>query len=107
MQQDKKTLEEGSIVTERVGRRSAVTAIGGTLLGALAIAAGSPAGKASAQTDSDTGPGADAAGRGRTGGTDSDAGPNADRGGHGRGRSGCSDSDNGPNSDPAGNGRSC
>ena len=65
MGQDKKTLDEESIETERVGRRSAVAAIGGTLLGGLALAAAAPAEKASAQSDSDGGPNADPAGRGR------------------------------------------
>ncbi|MBX3273717.1 MAG: hypothetical protein KF729_25860, partial [Sandaracinaceae bacterium] len=76
-----KTLDEESIVTERVGRRSAVAAIGGTLLGGLALAIAAPAEEAQAQTDSDGGPNADAAGRGRTGITDSDGGRNADRAG--------------------------
>ncbi len=83
---DKKTLEEENIETSAVGRRSAVAVIGGTLLGGLALAAAGPAQKAQAQTDSDGGPNADAAGRGRTGHTDSDSGHNADRAGHGRGR---------------------
>ena len=83
---EKKTLEEANIETTAVGRRSAVAAIGGTLLGGLALAAVGPTQKAHAQSDSDGGPNADPAGRGRTGQTDSDSGPNADRAGHGRGR---------------------
>ena len=86
MSNEKKSLQDDNIETAQVGRRSAVAAIGGTLLGGLALAAAAPSGKASAQTDSDGGPNADAAGRGRTGQTDSDSGPNADRAGHGRGR---------------------
>ena len=85
-EQSKKTLEEDTIETSRVGRRSAVAVIGGTVLGGLALAAATPAQKAQAHTYSDGGPRADPAGRGRTGRTDSDSGPNADRAGHGRGR---------------------
>lgn len=64
-------------------------------------------------TDSDSGPGADVAGRGRggpprpgsTGVTDSDSGPNADAVGRGRGGTGITDSDSGPYADPRGRGR--
>ena len=64
-------------------------------------------------TDSDSGPGADVAGRGRGGGprpgatgySDNDSGPNADIAGRGRGGSGITDSDSGPGADPAGRGR--
>ncbi len=89
MDDKKNTLGDDSIQTERVGRRSAVAAIGGTLLGGLALAVGAPTSTASAKQ------------------TDNDSGPNADPAGGGRGRSGCSDSDSGSNADPAGNGRSC
>ncbi len=105
----KKSLENDEILTERkLGRRSTLGVIGAGVLGAAALttlgAANAPS-RAKAQTDSDSGPNADAAGRGSTGHTDSDSGPNADRGGHGHRQ--CSDSDAGPNSDPAGRGRSC
>ncbi len=109
MSNEKKSLSEESIESERkVGRRSALTAIGASVAGAVGLTAAVAAApqQAQAQTDSDTGPNADPAGRGHTGRTDSDSGPNADRSGHGRGRP-CSDSDSGPNSDPAGRGRSC
>lgn len=109
MSDEKKSLTEDSIENERrVGRRSALTVLGASVVGAIgltAAAAASPK-QAQAQTDSDTGPNADPAGRGRTGRTDSDSGPNADRAGHGRGRS-CSDSDSGRYADPAGRGRRC
>ena len=108
MSEEKKTLEAGDITHERVGRRSAVALMGGTVLGGLALTVVAPAETAQAkQSDSDGGRNADPAGRGRTGQTDSDGGRNADRAGHGRGRSGCSDSDGGNNADPGGNGRRC
>ncbi len=100
-------LDENDIQTEkRISRRSALGRIGATALGAAAagVVLSARPETASATSDSDSGPNADPAGRGRTGRTDSDSGPNADRGGHGRG---CSDSDSGPNSDPGGRGRSC
>jgi len=107
----KKTIEEDDISTERTfGRRSTIATIGATVVGAAAVtalgAAATPE-SAKAQTDSDGGRNADAAGHGRTGVTDSDGGSNADRAGHGRGRrrSGCTDSDGGRHADAAGNGR--
>lgn len=106
----KKTLENEEIVSERkLGRRSTLGIIGASVAGAAAVSMGAALlpGSAEAQSDSDSGRYADAAGRGRTGATDSDSGPNADRAGHGRGngRSGVTDSDSGPNADAAGNGR--
>lgn len=84
--------------TRRIGRRSALAALGGLTLGASV-------GTARAQTDSDTGPLGDAAGRGRTGATDGDEGAGADRAGHGRRpRRGCSDADRGRFGDAAGEG---
>ncbi len=96
----KVTLSDADIATERLGRRSALMALGATL------AFGVPT-LARAQADSDTGVRADAAGRGRTGVTDSDTGPDADRPGHGRqrGPTGCTDRDAGRHADAAGNGR--
>lgn len=75
--------------------------------------AGQGRGGGSGITDTDSGPGADVAGRGRggaarpgaTGATDSDSGPNADLVGRGRGGSGVTDSDSGPYADPRGRGR--
>ena len=103
------TLREEDIQVERsVGRRGAMAIIGAGVVGSAAVVAGvamTPS-RASAQTDSDTGGNADAAGRGRTGATDRDSGGNSDRAGHGvcPGR-GHTDSDTGGNSDPAGRGR--
>ena len=86
----------------RVGRRTVLALSGGAAF--AAVVAAEPV---SAQTsDSDSGPKADPAGRGRrqrTGQSDSDSGPNGDRPGYGRPRTGASDSD--PN-DAAGRGRS-
>lgn len=105
MKKEKKSLEDAGIEsTRRVGRRSALVTIGASVVGAVALSGAAPR-KAQAQTDSDSGGNADAAGRGRTGRTDSDSGSNSDRAGHGRRR--CSDSDSGGGSDPAGRGRSC
>jgi hypothetical protein len=114
----KKTLAPDEIVSERrFGRREALAMVGGgVLVGAAATVLGQIGashahaeegveGGEALQTDSDSGPHADAAGRGRTGRTDSDSGPNADRAGHGRAR--CSDSDSGRYADPAGGGRYC
>ena len=106
---EKKTLVEADIESERtMGRRSSLRAVGAVVVGAAAVAAGSALApeEARAQTDSDAGPRADPAGRGRTGRTDSDTGGNADRVGHGRGRS-CTDTDGGRYADPAGGGRRC
>ncbi len=104
-----KTLQVHDMVSERqVGRRSALRAIGATFAGAAVAAAVTIPGRAEAQgaSDSDSGPGSDPAGRGRTGMTDRDVGPNAD--GPGRGvcpRRGHTDSDAGPGADGAGRGR--
>ncbi len=109
MSEKKKSLEENEITTERVmGRRSTLGAIGATVLGAAALTLGAAAGqpkRAHAQSDTDSGPGADPAGRGRTGCSDSDGGGNADRGGHGRHCGGYTDSDSGSCADPGGRGR--
>lgn len=93
---------------------------GGALgLGALALVSGcaaetgnnSAAGNAaSGLTDCDSGPTADEAGQGRTGGrtgiSDTDSGANADLAGCGRSRGGAvTDSDRGRLADPAGRGR--
>jgi hypothetical protein len=108
---DLKTLLDSEIVTDdRMGRRSSLRMIGAGFLGAaVAAAVGLRPGSAEAQSgpsDSDSGPGEDPPGRGRTGASDRDAGPNEDRPGHGvcamRGQS---DSDSGPGEDPAGHGR--
>ena len=119
MSEDTKGLDPESIVTVRkIGRRSSIGVIGGTVLGGLALAVAAPNGTAHAKvTDSDGGRCADPGGRGRgpqrRGVTDSDGGPCADPGGMGRGhggghgRSGCTDSDGGRHADPGGNGRHC
>lgn len=103
------TLTEADITSSnQVGRRSALGVIGATIVGAAATAVMGRSSIARAQTDSDSGPGADRAGQGRTGATDSDSGPAADRGGHGRGGrggSGVTDSDSGPGADTSGHGR--
>ncbi len=110
MSNSKKTLEASDIVSSSpMSRRGAMSVIGATVLGAAAAAIVSTPGSARATTDSDSGPNADQAGRGRSGVTDSDSGPNADGAGHGRGtrrRGGQTDSDSGPNADAAGRGRS-
>lgn len=103
MSNEKKTLTPEDIVTkEKVGRRDALGLLGAAVVGAAVVSVGS--GRAKAQTDSDTGPGADRAGGGRTGGTDSDTGPRSDRAGHGS--TGSTDSDTGPSADRAGRGGS-
>jgi hypothetical protein len=89
----------------RLNRRSFLARVAG------AAAAGTLAARearALQATDSDTGPDADPAGRGRggTGYTDSDGGPYADPAGHGRGRGrAVTDSDTGRYADPVGRGR--
>ena len=75
MSDEKRTLDESSIVTERVGRRSAVAAISHTLLGGLVGAMVERLGQA--QRDRDQGPDADPHPRPQRG--DSDRGPNRDR----------------------------
>lgn len=112
-----------------VTRRSFLARVAGVgAVGTLLVAGEA---RALQVTDSDTGPYADPAGRGRggTGYTDSDSGPYADPAGHGRGRgrsvtdsdtgryadpvgrgrgrSGCTDSDTGTYADPVGRGRRC
>ena len=119
MTEEKKTLEDSDIETERsLGRRSTLGLIGASVA-AMAGALGLEPAIAEAQcSDSDSGPNADPGGQGRSCGggggcTDSDAGPNAD--GAGRGRNcgggvrprGCTDRDSGRNADPAGGGRRC
>jgi hypothetical protein len=94
----------------KLSRRSFLTRVAGGAVatgGALVLLSG----KAEAQgvTDSDSGPHADGAGRGRgsnhiRGCTDNDTGSNADPAGNGRGNR-TSDADSGPNSDPANCGR--
>lgn len=91
----------------KLSRRSFMgRVVGGTLAGGAFVALASQA-EALQVSDSDSGPNADQAGRGRTGVTDSDSGPNSDRPGHGRSRSSrpCTDRDSGPNADQAGRGR--
>lgn len=106
MSNDKKTEKtlsaEDIVSTQAISRRGAIGIIGAGVVGAAAVAAGLTS-TAKAQTDSDTGPGADRGNHGRTGHTDSDTGPGADRGG--RGGTGSSDSDSGPGADRAGHGR--
>lgn len=121
-----RTLSEDELVSERaVGRRSALTAMGGVVLGAAAMTVLGAAGaeSAEAQSDGDMGRYADGTARPppprpppprrrRSGVTDSDSGQGADPAGNGRGRrgsarSGCTDSDGGPNADPGGAGRRC
>ena len=99
---DKTLTADDIISSQHVGRRGALGMMGATVLGAAALATGL-ASSAKAQTDSDSGPGADRSGGGRTGGTDSDTGPGADRGNHGR--TGATDSDSGPGADRGGHGR--
>jgi hypothetical protein len=97
---EKKPLSPEDIVTERpMGRRSALAALGSSVLGAASLAVGVGHAEAKA-SDSDP---SDPAGRGRTGFTDRDSGPGAD----GAGRGVCAErgwSDSDPN-DPAGRGR--
>ncbi|UJR78962.1 RNA-binding protein, RRM domain protein [Sandaracinus amylolyticus] len=94
-----RTLTPGDIVTHRLGRRSALGALGASVLGATALIA-SPAPAEAKASDSDP---QDPPGRGRTGFTDRDSGPGAD----GAGRGVCAErgwSDSDPN-DPQGRGR--
>lgn len=132
----RKTLSDSDIVTQKsVGRRNALSTIGGVVAGTAALVTSrrsygqtdsdtttyaDPAGRGQFNdsdggrfadpggggTDSDVSQTADPAGRGYTGVTDSDGGSNADRVNHGRSRtSGITDSDGGQFADPAGNGR--
>src|SRR5688572_14564101 len=89
--------------TRKLSRRSFLGRVaGGALVGGAALTV--LGGRAEAlQTDNDSGPNADPAGRGR-GVTDNDRGRNADPAGRGRG-TGVSDNDSGRNADPAGRGR--
>ena len=103
-----RTLDDAEIFTERsVGRRSAIARVAAVALTGSALSVGAVPSTARATSDSDSGPHADPAGRGRprTGVSDSDSGSNADPAGRGRGRTGVSDSDSGSNADPAGRGR--
>lgn len=85
----KKSLDDDSVVTvKKVGRRSSMQILGGTILGGVVLSAVAPE-RAQAVTDQDTGACADPAGNGRGG------------------RRNCSDSDSGQCADPAGGGRSC
>lgn len=91
--------------TRKISRRSFIGRVaGGALIGGAALTALTT--RANAQvTDSDSGPYADPAGRGRgrTGLTDRDP---SDAPGNGRGsRTGITDGDSGSNADPGGNGR--
>ena len=107
----KTTLTDEEIVTEKsIGRRSTLRIIGASVVGAAVAAAvglrGSTAEAQQGPSDSDSGPGEDAPGRGRTGFSDRDSGPNEDRPGHGVcALRGTSDSDSGPGEDPPGHGR--
>lgn len=91
----------------RVGRRSALGLLGATLLGAAAVTL--PGREARAQqgpNDNDSGPNADAPGRGVTGHSDRDSGPSEDRPNHGVcALRGTTDSDAGPSADGPRRGR--
>lgn len=127
---EKRTLTADQIESDKtvLGRRTALKALGATVLGVSAtsvagcIVVPARTGGTAYQTgvtDSDGGQYADPAGNGRggarnvyTGLTDSDGGSYADQAGYGRGRhgqqgysSGMTDSDGGAYADPAGNGR--
>ncbi|MCA9606083.1 MAG: hypothetical protein KC619_10840 [Myxococcales bacterium] len=121
MSDEKKTLEEGDIETERgLGRRSTIGLIGASFA-AMTGVLGFEVSEAEAQcTDSDGGRYADPGGGGRrcrrSGCSDSDGGRYADPAGGGRRcsgrvrvrpRQGCTDSDGGRYADPAGGGRRC
>jgi len=96
--------------SRKLSRRSFLTRVAGGAVaagGAMVMLSGTA--QAQGVTDSDTGPHADGAGRGRgsnhiRGCTDNDRGANADQAGNGRGNR-ISDSDSGPNADPANCGR--
>lgn len=115
-------LQDKDIATRpKIGRRSALAAVGALAIGAVATVAGSrPA--AAQLTDADSGSWADAAGAGRgrggyrTGLTDADDGNWRDQAGFGRGAprgsqpaprygTGLTDGDSGSWADPGGNGR--
>ena len=66
MSEEKKTLEDGDIVSERsMGRRSTIGAIGAAVAGAAGIIALTPETAEAKCTDSDGGRWADPGGRGR------------------------------------------
>ena len=108
---EKKTLTDEEIVTEKtIGRRSTLGIIGASVVGVAVAAAvglrGSPAQAQQGPSDSDSGPGEDAPGRGRTGASDRDSGPNEDHPNHGVcALRGTSDQDSGPGEDPPAHGR--
>lgn len=121
MSDEKKTLGEDDIETERgIGRRSTIGIIGASFA-AMAGVLGIEPSEAEAQcTDSDGGQWADPGGGGRrcrrSGCSDSDGGRWADPAGAGRRcgggvrvvpRTGCTDGDGGRWADPAGGGRRC
>jgi hypothetical protein len=104
MSKKKQTLSDDQMVTERpMGRRSSMAMLGAGVLGAVGLVGAVAPSEAEAQcTDSDSGYGADPAGRGRRccrGISDSDPSDPV-----GCGRRACSDSD--PH-DPGGQGRHC
>ena len=102
---DSKTLTDEQIATrpKALGRRSVLLSLGA---GAASVGmAAAPGARAQGFSDSDTGPYADPAGRGRGHRcTDSDVGNYADPVGRGRG-TGYTDNDGGANMDPVGCGR--
>lgn len=94
--------------TRRLSRRSFLGRVaGGAVIGGAALAVLGGRAEAFQINDSDSGPGADPANRGRGALTDSDSGSRADQAGHGRGprRAVCTDRDSGGNSDSPGHGR--
>jgi hypothetical protein len=103
--------------TRKLTRRSFLGRVAGGAVGAGAIAlvGAAPAEAEEQCTDSDTGYGADPAGRGRRCGgggcTDRDTGRGADPAGRGRrcggGGRACTDRDTGRRADPVGRGRRC
>jgi len=124
MSDEKKTLSEEDIDTERgVGRRSAMGVIGASVAAAAGVMAFEVPEAEAQCTDSDGGRFADPGGRGRrcrrrTGCSDPDGGRWADPAGRGRRCSrvrrrrrrrsrGCTDSDGGRFADAAGRGRRC
>lgn len=110
---NKKSLIDSDIVTqETVGRRRALSTIGGVAAGTAALVTGRRS-YASHVTDNDTNSFSDPGGRGRR--NDFDGGANADPGGGGTdndgfadpaggGETGVTDRDSGPNEDPVAHG---
>lgn len=111
MDKKQKTLTEGDIQTEEraVGRRRALGILGAGVVGGAVVvtgALGQPQTAHAKASDSDSGPGSDPAGRGRTGHTDRDSGAGADQPGRGVcAERGTTDSDSGGGADQAGRGR--